>query len=605
MNLWYNYFMQRPFFIALLALTGSTVCAATQPRDVTVGEILRGDCVNEHVRTRGTVVEIFPDAVDTAFAHLFLSDGSEMTEVAFRSADIVLTNLDRLVGAKIRVKGDCLSKMGGWRRLSAPFIMGKPDIEVLKPAPKDLFAAETITSLQQLSNRHILQHGRHAVDGVVRAVWQRSNLLIENSTGLKVRVNLARRQPPPKFGDCVRVVGFSDTDTASLFLTSAIWKPTTTASVPDERPTALSEKGFRNDQLCSSLDGKLVSVDVVVRSPSGPVDAPNRLFATIGTIPLQIDPGGAPEIFQNISVGSTVRATGVFLVETESWTRRTPFPRISGYAVILRTADDLRVLQEPPWWTVRRLLALLGIFVALLVGVLIWNFALNRRANRKGRELAEEQLARVTADLKVSERTRLAVELHDALSQTLSGVSMQIDTAADFAKGNAPAISKCLNLASRTIDACRMELRNTLWDLRSAALDEPDMNTAIRKTLCQNLSGIDLAVRFNVPRERLSDNTAHAILKIIRELSANATRHGKATIIRIAGTIDCDQLLISVRDNGCGFDPDLAPGVSQGHFGLQGIAERLERLNGKMKIESAPGRGTKVSLSLPIPRSGE
>ena len=597
--------MQRPLFIALLVLTASAVCAAAQPRDVTVGQILRGGCVNEHVRTRGTVVETFPDAVDTAFAHLFLSDGSEMTEVAFRSADIVLTNLDRLVGAEIRVKGNCLSQMGGWRRLSAPFVMGEPDIEVLKPAPRDLFAAETITSLQQLPNRHILQHGRHAVDGIVRAVWQRSNLLVETPTGLKVRVNLARRQQPPKFGDSIRVVGFTDTDTASLFLTSAIWKPTATDRIPDEQPTVLTETSFRNGRLCSSLDGKLVSVDVVVRSPSGPAGAPNRLFATVGTIPLQIDPGNNHEAFQDVAVGSTVRATGVFLVETESWTRRTPFPRISGYAVILRTADDLRVLQEPPWWTVRRLLALLGIFVALLVGVLIWNFALNRRAHRKGRELAEEQLARVTADLKVSERTRLAVELHDALSQTLSGVSMQIDTAAGFAHDTAPAISKCLDLASRTIDACRMELRNTLWDLRSAALDEPDMNTAIRKTLCQNLSGIDLAVRFNVPRERLSDNTAHAILKIIRELSANATRHGKATAIRIAGTIDCDQLLISVRDNGCGFDPDLAPGVAQGHFGLQGISERLDRLNGKMKIESASGKCTKVSLSLPIPRSGE
>ena len=67
-------------FIALLALTASAVCAAAQPRDVTVGQILRGGCVNEHVRTRGTVVETFPDAVNTAFAHLFLSDGSEMTE---------------------------------------------------------------------------------------------------------------------------------------------------------------------------------------------------------------------------------------------------------------------------------------------------------------------------------------------------------------------------------------------------------------------------------------------------------------------------------------------------------------------------------------------
>ena len=131
------------------------------------------------------------------------------------------------------------------------------------------------------------------------------------------------------------------------------------------------------------------------------------------------------------------------------------------------------------------------------------------------------------------------------------------------------------------------------------------MDAAIRKTLCQNLAGIDLSIRFNVPRETFSDNTAHAILKIIRELATNALHHGKATSLRIAGAIDDDKLLFSVRDNGCGFDPDLAPGIAQGHFGLQGISERLERLNGKMKIESTIGKGAKVTVTLPIPRSGE
>ena len=101
------------------------------------------------------------------------------------------------------------------------------------------------------------------------------------------------------------------------------------------------------------------------------------------------------------------------------------------------------------------------------------------------------------------------------------------------------------------------------------------------------------------------DNTAHAVLKIIRELAANALRHGKASSLKIAGTVEDGKLFFSVRDNGCGFDPDLAPGISEGHFGLQGIAERLERLNGEMKIESSPGKGAKVSVTLPIPRSGE
>ena len=111
-------------------------------------------------------------------------------------------------------------------------------------------------------------------------------------------------------------------------------------------------------------------------------------------------------------------------------------------------------------------------------------------------------------------------------------------------------------------------------------------------------AGAQLAVRFNVPRTRLSDNTVHALLRIIRELSINAVRHGRASTIRIAGSLDGDTLAFSVRDDGCGFDPTSAPGVLQGHFGLEGIRERVRALGGTLTIESAPGCGAKAIVRL-------
>ena len=91
----------------------------------------------------------------------------------------------------------------------------------------------------------------------------------------------------------------------------------------------------------------------------------------------------------------------------------------------------------------------------------------------------------------------------------------------------------------------------------------------------------------------------------MRELAVNAARHGKATEIRVAGAIDIDQLQFSVADNGCGFDPKAAPGPAEGHYGLLGVTERIEGLEGKMKIESAPRRGTKVTISLSMQRENE
>ena len=96
------------------------------------------------------------------------------------------------------------------------------------------------------------------------------------------------------------------------------------------------------------------------------------------------------------------------------------------------------------------------------------------RPERRGKELAAEQVAHVSSELKVYERTRLAVELHDSLSQTLTGVSMGIDSAIDLAQGLSDDLKRQLEYTSKTVEACRTELKNCLWDLRSEALEATD-----------------------------------------------------------------------------------------------------------------------------------
>jgi len=267
--------------------------------------------------------------------------------------------------------------------------------------------------------------------------------------------------------------------------------------------------------------------------------------------------------------------------------------------------DDIVVVKRPPWWTPARLSIVIGSLLAALLGILVWNRSLQALAHKRGKALANEELERLESDLKVCERTRLAVELHDSIAQNLTGVSMEIDTALRGEEPLPPNAAQHMGRALRTIDSCRGELRNCLWDLRSQALEEEDMNKAIRLTLSQTIGKADLNIRFNVPRSRFTDNTAHMILRIIRELAANAVRHGKATEIKVAGSIEDDILKFSVRDNGCGFDPDTCPGVLDGHFGLQGVRERVASFEGEVQIESAPGKGTKVVVAINAPQTEE
>ena len=79
------------------------------------------------------------------------------------------------------------------------------------------------------------------------------------------------------------------------------------------------------------------------------------------------------------------------------------------------------------------------------------------------------------------------------------------------------------------------------------------------------------------------------------------TRHGEATNIRIAGEVRAGTLNLSVRDDGCGFDVGSRPKQTEGHFGLDGIIERVERLGGTFKIESSPGKGTYALISINRP----
>ena len=90
------------------------------------------------------------------------------------------------------------------------------------------------------------------------------------------------------------------------------------------------------------------------------------------------------------------------------------------------------------------------------------------------------------------------------------------------------------------------------------------------------------------------------MLAIVRELVANAVRHGHAWTVHVAGVLVGDALMFSVKDDGSGFDPENRVGTESGHFGLSSIVERLKRLGGEISISSKPCGGTKVRVKIPI-----
>ena len=569
--------------------------SAPKPESVSIEELRSGRFDCRYVKIRGTLRDAFDDEVDGYYTYLALScDGTLLYAPAPK-----FNVGSGMMGAEIEITGICNPMSHGSRRYMGPIvsILHKSAIRMLKASDEDAFDVPVIDETQNIGPMEIQALGKRRVRGSVLATWRPNNILISTERGRPIFATIAN-QPLPASGTSVEVAGLPETDLFSLTLSRAVWRPSKNAPVA---PQKLMDLNFdellgapdENRRLIPYYNGMTVRIkgDVVgLESVEGHVA---EISISDGKRILTVDTSTVPGAADEVSMGCRIKVSGVCVLETDNWRPSALFPPASGYRIVVRKPDELCILARPPWWTPGRLFVIIGILTAALA-VLLLRLAFKRRFHAI--------IAKTKIDARVGERTRLAVELHDSIAQNLTGVAMEIRSAKRAKTADPLGMDKHLDLAAATLDSCRAELRNCIWDLRSLTLDDTKIDEAIRRTLQQHLAGARLEVRFNAPRRIFPDSVLHAILRIVRELTINAVRHGRANDIKVAGCIEGGRLLFSVRDNGQGFDPDSAPGMRDGHFGLQGIRERIETLEGNMEIESTAGRGTKVSMSIPLPR---
>ena len=573
----------------------------------TIGEVLCGDLPFRLLRVSGKVIDAFVDEIDTSYEHVIISSGDGSLGLSIPVGTAAAGRPRQLVGAEISAVGVFMPFRNGFRRFFGTELnlQSHDDITVLKLPPADPFDVPAIRHLRHPNAVSIAALGRHRATGNVIAVWQGNNFLLKSDDGILVNVSLST-DPVPSCGESVEVAGLPGTDLYHLNLRRAIWRKRSGEVAQHEAPIRIRAKDLfghqnGNSEIHPAYHGKTVVISGTVITTPMPQTAERVMRIKCDDFVMPVDSSASPDAFARVNVGCLVDITGTCIVKTDSWHPNEPLPRIREIVLAVRTPDDVTILSAPPWWTPGRLFAVIGTLLAFMLAILLWNGLLRCVAERRGRELAQEKVDRLESLLKVQERTRIAVELHDSLAQNLTGVSLEIDSAEQLSGKNPAGMLAHLRIAARTLQSCRNELRNCLWDLRSRALEEQDLNEAIRRAIAPQVTDIDLSIRFNIPRKRLSDDMTHVLMRIIRELVINAVRHGQATTVKIAGSDDGNRLLFSVRDNGSGFDPDNCPGVLQGHFGLQGIQERINQFNGEMKIDSAPGNGTHVTIALDMP----
>lgn len=552
----------------------------------------------------GQVVDIVPDDIDPRWSFMLLRDGHGPY---FASLHVNARNVDTrpLIGARVSIDGSTTGNFGGSRQLMVPALLvrGIDAVTVLTPPPADPFDAPRIGAADYKSLGTLDGFTRRRIDGTVLAVWRGGSMLVRTDDGEIIRADLADRgeaaaKSLPRCGDRAALLGFPRTDLFNINLVRAEFRTLSRQSPPAGSPADVSAEEiltgrYGEHQIQPRFHGRLIRI-------AGEVVEARDHVATLscGRHLVTLDASSCSGLGNGVARGCRISAVGICVVNFENFLPQEPFPRIRGITVVPRSADDVQVISRPPWWTPGRLGALVGALAALIVAILVWNRILHRMIKRRGRALYLSEIAKSEADLRFDERTRLAVEIHDSISQTLAGVSFQIDAAEKTIGGDAAAAAGFLGIAKRTLLSCREELRRCLWDLRNSTLEDEDFARAIEKTVASHIGAASLSVQFDVARRGISDSTAHDILSIIRELTVNAVRHGKAAHVRIFGEKRDGTIRFYVQDDGRGFDPSARPGPAQGHFGLQGVRERVNKHQGKLQIESAPGHGARIAVEI-------
>ena len=567
-------------------------------KTVPIVDIIKGKYDSHIVKARGVIKHVFQDDIDPKFAFLELNDDGNSIYVPTLRENIKGQNL---IGAFVEITGRC-HPYGNHFRRHIGRTLAPTKITFLTPAENRPSNIPDISNIRRQGPAEISSLGQHSARGMVIAVWDDATALVKTSNNSNIRVEFTSSLLP-ECGREIDIIGYPTSDLYNINLTGAYWQyaASTNSSIASIKSPILDWQHILSDRtrFNPSLHGKTVNVKGIVRGLTKEPDKTGLITLDADGHIIQINATAHPEILENVEIGCTVGITGVAIMEIENWRPNATFPKIQGFFIVPKTKGDVIILSHPPWFTPGRLIIILAALLLVITVVLVWNRILKAQVERRTKQLLREQIEGIRTKLKVSERTRIAIELHDTLSQDLAGVTFELDAARNLIQ-NTDEMVRHLDLATKTLASCRDELRNCLWDLRNNTLGDCDMNEAIRRAIVPLIDKPDIKIRFNVPRSRLTDDTAHAVLRIVRELISNAARHGKASTIRVAGYLKNGDLEFSVKDDGCGFGSEPIPGPAEGHFGLQGIRERIRRYDGKLTYSTDPSGETRVSVSMKI-----
>jgi PAS domain S-box-containing protein len=202
----------------------------------------------------------------------------------------------------------------------------------------------------------------------------------------------------------------------------------------------------------------------------------------------------------------------------------------------------------------------------------------------------------------LEERNQLAAEIHDALAQSFTAISMQLGVAEEQVAAKESDPLSQIQRANEIAKFGLAEARRSILSLRSGAIQESGLTATLQRLVeYSNVAG-RLRCEFrsdNIPEERLPPRIQHELLRFAQEAISNAVRHAKPTVVSVTLRWEPPNLILKIKDNGSGISR--ASLEKREGFGLRNMRTRASQIGAKLDIQTAAGHGTSVVLTAPIP----
>ncbi len=213
------------------------------------------------------------------------------------------------------------------------------------------------------------------------------------------------------------------------------------------------------------------------------------------------------------------------------------------------------------------------------------------------------QLRQLTSHLqrvREEERKRIGREIHDELGQQLTAIKMDAAWVDKKTPEQEKEIKNKLKNIISLLDVSNLSVRKILSELKPAILDDGDLPEAMKWQNRQFTDSTGIPVEFDSTRTKgnIPQEIANSLFRVYQESLTNIAKYAKAGKVSSSLISEDDNIVLRIQDDGKGFDTDTL--VHKRTFGILGMKERVFSLNGKFKLSSAPGKGTKIKISIPV-----